>query len=50
LFDDLSLKATETSMPEGDPVLPNLSHHGIYSELVNKYITSQEMLQNYYRE
>jgi xylulokinase len=50
LFTDLASKAMECTRPDGDLVLPNPANRSIYAPLVERYISMQTSLENYFAE
>jgi xylulokinase len=50
LFDDLTVKAAESTQLDGKAVTPDSVNHETYLPLLNKYIKLEKSLQQYYKE
>ncbi len=48
LFDNLAEKALECAKPEGSPITPDRERHNLYAPLVERYITMQSNLEQFY--
>jgi xylulokinase len=49
LIDDLAAHAEQTAILQGTPAYPSQESHAIYSPLIEKYITMEETLHQFYK-
>jgi len=50
LFGDLSARAAETALPDGEALQPNPANRQVYAPLVDRYIQLQETLGDYFKK